>query len=77
VVTFVPEAYQVDQKINDLNQTRVTIYVDYVPTGAPTGAPAGGGGGGAPTSTPRGGGGKGTAAVSELIREIQREGVAW
>jgi hypothetical protein len=77
VVTFVPEAYQVDQKINDLNQTRVTIYVDYVPTGAPTGAPAGGGGGGAPTSTPRGGGGKGTSSVAELIREIQREGVAW
>jgi hypothetical protein len=76
-VTFVPEAYQVDQKINDLNRTRVTIYVDYVPTGAPTGAPAGGGGGGAPTSTPRGGGGKGTSSVAELIREIQREGVAW
>jgi hypothetical protein len=75
VVTFVPEAYQVDQKINDLNNTRVTVYVDYVPVGG-----GGGGSSGGEVVVDPGrskqGGGKGTS-VSELIREIQREGVAW
>jgi hypothetical protein len=78
-VTFVPEAYQVDQKINELNNTRVTIYVDYVPTGSPTGGgpPVGGGGGGSNAPGVPGAGRNRGGSVSELIREIQREGVSW
>lgn len=79
-VTFMPETANVDFQIRRLDNSHITIWVDYVATGSPTHTP------GATPANPVGGGGrpgdgrgsgKGTSSVSELIREIQREGVAW
>lgn len=77
VVLFKPEATDVYNTISDIDGRVVTVYVNYVNTGAPS--PSGGGGGG-PTPAPRSAPtskSNDTADFPDFYAQIRQEGVAW